>query len=618
MCGISGIATFEPSGVPMALLQQMTAALRHRGPDDHGSFQEKAGRAALGHRRLSIIDLSSGHQPVFNEDGQIAVVFNGEIYNYQELRRDLEARGHRFRTHSDTEVIVHLYEDRGADCVQLLRGMFAFAVWDGRTNTVMLARDRLGKKPTYYAVLDGILYFASEIQALYCVPGLPTDLDYEAIDRYLTYSYIPSPHSVYRSIRKLPPAHTLTFDCRGLRLARYWRPDYTRKTTLSYEDATAELVKLLTESVRLRLISDVPLGAFLSGGVDSSTVVALMAKLSNAPVKTFSIGFADEEFNELSFARQVAEQYGTDHHEFVVEPERLNILEDIVRHYGEPYGDSSAVPTWHLSRLTRQHVTVALNGDGGDELFGGYDWYRMQRRVNRTAFPLAHWTAGHLNRLGRSLMPRRVAKGVELLARPEASRFHVLHGYAAGSDLAPLYHPEFRSRLATAAEDYLTQLYDASLPCDADRSFSADLLSYLPEDLLVKVDRASMAHSLECRSPFLDQELVEFSTALPSDWKIGGGRSKRILKDAVRDLFPTGFLDRPKMGFSVPIGKWFRGELKGFIADALLHGPLVRLPLLQPAAVKQLLDEHASGTRNHETQIWNLLMLNLWFHEFRP
>jgi asparagine synthase (glutamine-hydrolysing) len=615
MCGISGIATFKESGVPEGMIQKVTDALRHRGPDDDGYFRDPDGKAALGHRRLSIIDLSSGHQPIFNEDGRIAIVFNGEIYNYLELRTELEQKGHTFSTRSDTEAIVHLYEEMGPDCVHRLRGMFAFALWDGHREALFLARDRVGKKPLYYAHVNGVLYFASEIQALYEVPEIPKELDYEAIDLYLTYSYIPSPHSIYRSIRKLPPAHRLLFNADGLTVSRYWRPDYRPKSRLSYEDAKGELLRIFADAVRLRMISDVPLGAFLSGGVDSSAVVAQMSRLSNRPVKTFSIGFPDKEYNELAYAGEVARLYKTDHQEFMVEPSRLDVLSEVVRHYGEPYGDASAIPTWYLSGLTRQQVTVALNGDGGDELFGGYHWYRVIHSLNRAA-TIGRPLARAVLPLGERLLPRRVRRGIELLSQDEPKRFQALRSFLGAKDRAALYHETFRQRLAMEAEEYLCRLYDEALPYDYDRAFEADFLSYLPEDLLVKVDRASMAHGLECRSPFLDQELVDFACSLPPEWKIHGNKSKRILKEAVGGWFPKGFVDRPKMGFSVPIGKWFRGELRPFIWDRLVSGPLSRMPLLETDTIKTLLTEHFEGVRDHETRIWNILMLSLWFEEY--
>jgi len=617
MCGISGIATFKESGVPETLINKLNGALRHRGPDDEGYFRSTDRKAILGHRRLSIIDLESGHQPIFNEDGRIAVIFNGEIYNYLELKSELETKGHTFSTLSDTEVIVHLYEEMGPDCVKRLRGMFAIAIWDGRKDELFLARDRVGKKPLYYAAMNGILYFASEIQALYEIPDVSKEVDYSAIDQYLTYSYIPSPYSIYKGIRKLSQAHCLTFNEKGLTVSRYWKPDYHRKIELDYEEAKRELVRILSEAVRLRLVSDVPLGAFLSGGVDSSAIVALMSRLSDRPVRTFSIGFPDKEYDELAYANEVASRYHTDHQEFIVEPNRLEDLSAIVRHYGEPYGDSSAVPTWHLSRLTRQHVTVALNGDGGDELFGGYPWYRVIHEFNRVSCPISRWLASVLWQKGKSYLPRRFKRALELLSYTERQRFQALRSFVSASDRESLYHEQFRRRLSAEADGYLAALYDESIPYDYDRSFCTDFLSYLPDDLLVKVDRASMAHGLECRSPFLDCELVDFACSLPPIWKIQRGKTKKILKEAVEDWFPKGFVDRPKMGFTVPIGKWFRGELKSFIWDKLVSGSLPQMALLETDAIKTLLTEHFEGVRNHEAKIWNIFMLSLWFEEYK-
>lgn len=617
MCGISGIATFKESGVPEGLIQAINTALRHRGPDDEGYFQSCDRRVVLGHRRLSIIDLGSGHQPIFNEDGRVAVVFNGEIYNYLELRSELQTKGHTFSTQSDTEAIVHLYEEMGPDCVMRLRGMFALAIWDGIRDELFLARDRVGKKPLYYATTNGTLYFASEIQALYDIPEIPKEIDYNAIDQYLTYSYIPSPYSIYKAIRKLPPAHSLQYNKHGLTTSRYWKPQYYPKTALSYDEAKSELVRILTEAVQLRLMSDVPLGAFLSGGVDSSTIVALMSRLSNRPVKTFSIGFPDARYNELQYAREVAKLYHTDHHEFMVEPSRLDDLPAIVRHYGEPYGDSSAVPTWHLSRLTRQHVTVALNGDGGDELFGGYPWYPVIHALNRASNPFSRAVAAFLGTRANGHLPRRVKRGLQLLGGTEGQRFQSLRSFMSSEDRLALYREEFRKELTSEAEEYLEKLYDLSIPSDYDRSFCADVLSYLPDDLLVKVDRASMAHGLECRSPFLDSQLMEFACSLAPAWKIHRGKTKRILKEAVDDWFPRGFVDRPKMGFTVPIGKWFRSDLKSFIWDRLTSGSLSQIALLKADAVRTMLTEHFEGTRDHETRIWNILMLSLWLEEYK-
>lgn len=616
MCGISGICSFEESKINEAVMKGMTDELRHRGPDDEGYFFDFRNKVALGHRRLSIIDLNTGHQPIFNEDGAIAIVFNGEIYNFLELRENLKRKGHSFKTNTDTEVIVHLYEDLGIECLKKLRGMFAFAIWDSRKEELLLARDRIGKKPLYYAIVNKKIFFASEIQALYRVPEIKKNIDYSAIDLYISYSCIPSPYTIYKDIKKLPPAHFLCFNKDSATTDKYWRPDYNKKTRLDYEEAKNELTRLLSESVRLRLISDVPLGAFLSGGTDSSAIVALMSRLTERPVKTFSIGFSNAKYNELPYARQIAQRYNTEHHEFVVEPNAIEILPEIVRHYGEPYGDSSALPTWYLSKMTKQHVTVALNGDGGDELFAGYPWYHTIHLFNKISRFTNPYLIRHIYNMGNKIFPRRVKKALELLSKTEKGRFQILRSYISSDERNALFHDYFKDKLNSDAEDYLTGLYDESLHEDYDRSFNADILSYLPEDLLVKVDRASMAHGLECRSPLLDQELIDFSCTLPPFWKIKNGETKIIFKDIVKDFFPDGFLKRPKMGFSVPIGEWFRGKLRTFTYDKLMNGPLTSIPLFKGEQLKVMLEEHFAGKRNFETLIWNLLMLSLWFEEY--
>jgi len=598
MCGISGACARDGSSIDPEVVRRMNAALRHRGPDDEGYYADSAGRVVLGHRRLSVIDLATGHQPIFSQSGTVAVVFNGEIYNFLELRDELIAKGYQFRTNSDTEVIANLYDAAGVECVHRLRGMFAIAIWDARHEELVLMRDRVGKKP---------------IQALASVPGLSRDIDECAVDLFLTYSCIPSPWSIYRDIRKLPPAHVLRVKGGRVSLERYWQPSFEPKLELDFAEAKRELLRLLTESVRLRLISDVPLGVFLSGGVDSSAVAAVMSTITSGPVKTFSIGFADPRYNELEYARVVARHYGTDHHEWMVEPQSLDVLPEIVRTYGEPYGDSSAIPTWYLSRLARSKVTVALNGDGGDELFGGYPWHRVIPALNGLA-PFAPKPL--MRRLADlRMLPRRGRTLAELLSMTEMQRVQRLRGVLTDAERGRLYHRGFLDRVERSAERYLEQVYDPGLLDRHDRVFSMDLLSYLPEDLLVKVDRSSMAHGLECRSPLLDQHLLEFACRLPARWKIRFGRSKHIFKEAVQSLFPRGFLDRRKMGFSVPIGEWFRGDWRAWVSATLLEGPLVRRSIFERSELQALLHQHDSGRRNLETLIWNLAMLSLWFKQ---
>ena len=616
MCGISGVYAPGRDPIDPELVRRINGALRHRGPDDEGYYADPQGQVVLGHRRLSVIDLATGHQPIFNESGTVAVVFNGEIYNFLELRKELIAKGYRFRTNSDTEVIANLYDDAGAECVHRLRGMFAIAIWDERRQELVLIRDRLGKKPIYYAETPGGFYFASEIQPLTAVPGLSREIDECAIDLFLTYSYIPSPWSIYRAIRKLPPAHLLRVRGSKLSLERYWQPSFEPKLALDYGEAKDELLRLFTESVRLRLISDVPLGVFLSGGVDSSAVAAVMSTISPGPIKTFSIGFPDPRYNELAHARVVARHYRTEHHEWMVEPQALDVLPQIVRTYGEPYGDSSAIPTWYLSRLARSHVTVALNGDGGDELFGGYPWHRVIPVLNRMAsFAVPSLMRGIAS---MGMLPRRARTLAELLSMTESQRVQRLRSFLTNSGRERLYHREFRDRVGRSADRYLEQVYDSGSLDRYDRVFRMDLLSYLPDDLLVKVDRASMAHGLECRSPLLDHLLLEFACRLPASWKIRWGRSKYIFKEAIRPLFPRGFLDRPKMGFSVPIGEWFKGEWRSWVSEALLDGPLAQRSILDRHELRAILAEHGSGRRNRETLIWNLAMLSLWFEQYSP
>ena len=616
MCGISGAYLPGDGLIDPAIVRRMNDALRHRGPDDEGYYADPRGNLMLGHRRLSVIDLATGHQPIFNESGSVAVVFNGEIYNFLELRKELIAKGYAFRTNSDTEVIANLYDDVGADCVHRLRGMFAIAIWDRQRQELVLIRDRLGKKPIYYAESRGGFYFASEIQSLTAVPGLSREIDECAIDLFLTYSYVPSPWSIYRGIRKLPPAHLLRVRAGKVTLERYWQPTFEPKLDLDFGEAQRELLRLFTESVQLRLISDVPLGVFLSGGVDSSAVAAIMSTITSGPIKTFSIGFSDPRYNELAHARVVARHFGTDHHEWMVEPQALDVLPQIVRTYGEPYGDSSAIPTWYLSRLAKSQVTVALNGDGGDELFGGYPWHRVIPAVNRLAPFAAPWLMRRI--AGSRMLPRRARTLAELLSMTEPQRVQRLRGVLTNDGRDRLYHRDFRARVDRGADRYLEQVYDAGVPDHYDRVFKMDLLSYLPDDLLVKVDRASMAHGLECRSPLLDHRLLEFASRLPAKWKISRGRSKYIFKEAIRSLFPEGFLDRKKMGFSVPIGEWFRGEWKAWVSATLLEGPLAKRAILDRREMQAILAEHDSGRRDRETLIWNLTMLSLWFEQFTP
>ncbi len=633
MCGIGGIVDVRGRPVEPLLLRRLCDVLAHRGPDDEGYYIN--GAVALGQRRLAILDLAGGRQPMSNEDETVWVTFNGEIYNFQDLRQRLEGLGHRFATRSDTEVIVHAYEQYGTDCVKELRGMFAFALWDQRAHMLTLARDRVGKKPLFYAEAGGQLVFASELQGLLEYPGLPRQVDWTAVDDYLTYGYIPAPKTIFHGVHKLPPAHFLTLKLRAdgaagreMRVERYWRLAYEPKLKLSEQQAAEELLEVLTEAVRLRLVADVPLGALLSGGMDSSIVVALMSKLCGRPVKTFSIGFDEQEFDELSYARLVAQRYATDHHEFVVRPNTLDILPTLVRHYGEPYADSSAIPTYYVARLTRDHVTVALNGDGGDECLAGYERYAGSQVADRyQKIPALIRTLGiePLSRLipGGSLRRsqlRQARRFLQVASQPAPQRYLRWVGRLSWSQRMTLYAPEFQAQLAGyQAEGWLLgkweQVAREGLQ-PLDRMLAIDVESYLPYDLLVKMDIATMANSLEARSPFLDHRVMEFCARLPTRYKLRGTRLKHLLKKAATGLLPPQTLARRKMGFGVPVGNWMRGELGSWMEDLLLSPRALKRGYFQPEALRQLVDGHLEGREDRSFELWALLWLELWHQEF--
>ena len=622
MCGIAGIAsrTAANASGPMRRMRDM---LTHRGPDAAGEYVRP--HVALGIRRLSIVDLVTGDQPQSNEDGTVWTVFNGEIYNFIDLREELASRGHRFATErSDTEVIVHLYEDHGEHFVERLEGMFALAVWDERTRTLLLARDRMGKKPLLYAAEDDRITFASEHAAL--LEGLRRrpGIDPAAIRQYLRLGYVPAPGDAFRGVRKLEPAHVAVWRDGALELRRYWSPPAAGSLRISEGDAIAECRRLIGAAVARRLIADVPIGAFLSGGVDSSGVVATMASLS-PHVRTFSIGFEESDYSELPHARRIAERYGTDHHEFVVRPEGLEAVELLVRHYGEPYADSSAIPTYFLSRLTRQHVTVALNGDGGDELFAGYERYtavQLASRLDRIPGALRRPALGIASRLLRdSISPlsrsRRAKRFLRATAQDPRDRYLRWLGVFDTSELQGLLDPAFAS--ATAAAERTGALGDLPSFEGSDPVATAQAIDrrlYLPDDLLVKVDIASMANSLEVRSPLLDRELVEFAVALPTALKIHGGERKYLLKKALEDRVPRENMYRRKQGFAVPIGTWFRGDLRGFTEEVLLSERARSRGYFQPHEVTRLVRDHADGRADHTHRLWALLMLELWHREF--
>jgi asparagine synthase (glutamine-hydrolysing) len=640
MCGIAGIVatSLGETGRPLASqLQPLLEAQAHRGPDAWGVWPvtpDQPSLCALGHRRLSIIDLSeAGRQPMSNADGSLQITFNGEIYNYQQLRIELESLGHHFRTRTDTETILYAYEQWGVECVKHLRGMFALGIWDERQRRLFLARDRVGKKPLVYTQVGNRFLFASELQGLLADREVPRQVNHAALDSYLSYGYIPAPHTAYQGVYKLPPAHWLTLDItpQGFqsRLERYWSLAYEPKVQLDAVEAGERLRATLTEAVRLRMISDVPLGAFLSGGIDSSIVVGLMAQLSGQPVKTFSIGFAEAAFDETEHARRIADKWQTEHHEFIVQPNALEILPKLVRHYGEPYADSSAVPTFYVSQLTRQHVTVALNGDGGDESFAGYERYLGNRVAERLhAVPGAAWTGKQLSRfIPDSIDPknrlRTVRRFLKVAAQPMAERYTRWLSIFHHETKAPLYSRDFSHQLNGARDGYLAGLF-ANLQREfthldpVDAGMAVDVQSYLPFDLLVKVDITTMANSLEARSPFLDHEVMELAAQLPAQLKAPGRDLKALLKRTFADLLPPANVNRRKMGFGVPVGVWFRRELRDFVRDVLLSKQAAERGYFNRLEVERLVTEHQAGRADYAFQLWSLLMLELWQQEFTP
>jgi asparagine synthase (glutamine-hydrolysing) len=626
MCGIAGKLNFDPDHtLDKTIIHQMNRMIRHRGPDDEGVWVQ--GSVGLGQRRLAIIDLSpTGHQPMSNEDGTIWITFNGEIYNHLDLRADLERRGHCYRGTSDTETIIHLYEEYGYDCVKHLQGMFAFAIWDSRRHCLLLARDRFGQKPLLYAETDEGLTFASEIKALLQDPAVSGEVNEVALHHYLTYGYIPAPMTAFRQICKLPPASLLCWEKGRLSVERYWALSYTPKLDIGQEEAAEQLLNLLRQATHLRLMSDVPLGAFLSGGIDSSAIVALMAEATSAPVKTFSIGFDDESFNELHYARQVAERYATNHHEFIVTPDAMAVLPELVWAYGEPYADSSALPTYYVSRETRQYVTVALNGDGGDEAFAGYDRYLATRlAVHYEKVP--RWLReGVISRIVRHLPEssnrkdflRRLKRFVTAIDTTPERRYARWIVLLTNSHKMRLYTPDFCDRMGMVDSlTLLEQTYAMANGVDfVERTQFVDIHTYLPDDLLVKLDIATMIHSLEGRSPFLDHKLAEFAARLPINYKLQGRTSKYILKYALRNHLPVSILHRDKQGFGVPVARWFRQEMRQVAYEVLLDPQAVARGMFDGVAVKAMLDEHVSGQVNHWHRIWGLLMLELWFRTY--
>jgi asparagine synthase (glutamine-hydrolysing) len=593
----------------------MAAAIRHRGPDDLGLLADAHG--GFGFRRLSIIDVAGGHQPIFNEDDSAAIVLNGEIYNHHELRAGLLDRGHRFRTRSDVETVLHLWEEKGERCLTDLRGMFALAIWNRRDQSLFLARDRVGKKPLYYATLpDRGIAFGSEIKAILQHPDVRREPDLRALDHFLTLQYVPSPMTAFTGIERIPPAHWLRWKDGRIELGRYWRLEYEDKLRASEGELREELVRLLREAVTIRLESEVPLGAFLSGGIDSSAVVAFAAEASAQPLKTFSIGFEPAQFDESRYARMVAERYGTDHHELMVTGGAPELIDDIVWHYDQPFGDSSAVPSFHVARITRPHVTVVLNGDGGDESFAGYERYQLSAMAAYFRLPLPL-------RLGMQAAARpasrylgRGRRFLQARTRDEFDAYFATLVHLHPSRRGWLYTPEFEARVRDGASPPLDHMRSNPHAAYLDTMLDADVNHYLPDDLLVKMDVATMAHSLEARSPFLDHKVMEFAARLPATMKRQGGQSKFLLKAALRGTLPDAILERPKMGFGVPLGQWLRGSLKEMLLDTVLSDQALSRGYFKPSSVREMVSVHMSGSNEYQYSLWDMLLLERWHRMF--
>jgi asparagine synthase (glutamine-hydrolysing) len=628
MCGIAGILSLSPDvRITRAPLATMAAQLVHRGPDDEGYYLDPQGRCGLAFRRLSIIDVAGGHQPLANENQTVWTVLNGEIYNFPELRAELQHQGHTLATRSDTEVIVHLYEQYGEACFNELAGMFAIALWDQPAGRLLLVRDRFGKKPLTYAVHNNCLYFASEAKAILALPEIPRMLDAQSLHRYLVFQYVPAPHSIYKHFHKVLPGHYVSVEAHRPppeRQRRYWRLD-PPPFDGGYKEAKARLGELLTAAVQRRLIADVPLGAFLSGGMDSSIVVSLMRELGVSPLRTFSIGFPDPQYDETRYARLVAEHFHTEHHEHIVTPQAREILDTLAWHYDEPFADSSAIPTYYVSRWARESVTVALTGDAGDECFAGYERYQAARAGAWVDwFPrLLRRPVAYAAALLRTPRPRtlrsRVYRFLSVLSEMPAQQYLSWINVFPPALLAVGYTPEFRTAIHFDEPAlWFTDLYDSGAGSAAERAIHADFASYLPYDLLTKVDIASMACGLECRAPMLDHELVAFARSLPLGWRLGLTGGKRILKDWARDRLPPAILRRGKMGFGVPVGAWFRGELQDVVRARLLSPESLSAHVFRSEWLHGLVDAHLSGRANYEHPLWALLMLELWHQRWAP
>ena len=654
MCGITGVCWRDPAAaVSPDVFQNMIAVLSHRGPDDVGMYDSRSAHTEtsnrpmqaewpsrtgvqLGHRRLSIIDLGKGKQPLSNEDGTVWVIFNGEIYNFRELHVILKNRGHRFQTESDTEVIVHLYEDHGSGLLEHLRGMFAFALWDARKQRLMLARDRVGQKPLLYRWEKQRLLFASELKSLLQVPGIERKVVPQALDHFLTYRYIPHPLTILDGFQNLPPGHFAIYQNGKLKLQQYWSPPYRKEQSITKSSSSREtktkhqwqleLRTALTESVRLRMRSDVPMGAFLSGGIDSTIITGLMQELSQEPVRSFSIGFPIAEYDEREFAREASHHLGTVHHEKIVSPTEIERLPKLIWHYDQPFADSSAIPTMALSEMTKEHVTVALSGDGGDELFAGYDRYKAVK-LSEKFDRLPQWFRKFLSwnlwqkipaSINQKTFRRRLKRFLATMGKRPEERYFEWVSLFSSHLLQGLYSKEFRSVLQDrSSAEFLMQAYQFCPERDfITRTTCADFLTYLPCDILHKVDIASMSVGLECRSPFMDHQVSELAATMPIEFKMNKGIGKKILIDTFSDLIPISIQKRAKMGFGVPLGPWFRDELKETLREILLDQQTFSRGYFDSSKLEIILQQHFRSEVDQSEQIWALLCLELWHRMF--
>lgn len=614
MCGITGAVTNDHANLPsIDIADRMCKVIEHRGPDDQGIYYEKG--VFLGMRRLSIIDLESGHQPIHNEDNTVWTVFNGEIYNFRELRKDLERRGHKFYTHSDAECIVHCYEEYGEQCFSKFRGMFAIAIWDDRKKCLILGRDHLGKKPLFYSYSNGLLVFGSELKSLIQIPGFNKDLSQSAIHDYMLFGYVPTPSSIFENVQKLPPAHYLIFDLKKIVIKQFWELSFEEKLTGSVESLAEQLEEKLSEAVKLRLVSDVPFGAFLSGGIDSSIVVSHMAKHMSMPVKTFSIGFKEEKFSELSDARLVASHIGADHHEEVVEADAVSILDDLVWYFDEPFADSSAIPTYLVSKMAAQHVKMVLSGDGGDEAFGGYDRYKKYMVIERLK-KLGSNNSSKALKLASLISPHTIKSRLEWLSKRVAQPYP--DSYLSGVAICT---PDLANEILSHNSNLS---YGALLNCFSqnaqkhplDSIIAGDIKSYLLDDILVKVDRMSMATSLEARAPLLDYKLIEFAASLPVEYKINKKIGKFLLKKVSEKHLPQSILTKRKQGFAIPLADWFRTSLKDMMFDVVESQSFKERGIFDVGITRSLLEKHVSNETDFSEQLWSILVFELWAKKY--